>query len=198
MIARSLYDTHFDDPGVTSLGLFLVDGADSEAAVAELLTRVPEGRTVVVRTNDTLRAASLDVFDRTFRVTAVLRLLAFVVAFVGVLSALAALQLERARELGLLRAQGLTPGQLGGLVVTQTGLLGLASGLLALPMGLVLSVVMIHVVNKRSFGWTLDMQVGPEVLGQALGLALVGALLAGLYPAWRMSRASPALALRGE
>jgi len=128
----------------------------------------------------------------------VLRLLAFIVAFVGVLSALAALQLEKARELGLLRAQGLTPGQLWRLVVTQTGLIGLASGLLAIPMGLVLSVVMIFVVNKRSFGWTLNMQVGPDILVQAVGLAVVGALLAGLYPAWRMSRASPALALRGE
>ena len=108
------------------------------------------------------------------------------------------MQLERARELGLLRAQGLTPGQLWKLVVTQTGLIGLASGILAIPMGLILSVVMIFVVNKRSFGWTLNMQVGPDVLLQAVGLAIVGALLAGLYPAWRMSRASPALALRGE
>jgi putative ABC transport system permease protein len=97
-----------------------------------------------------------------------------------------------------MRAWGLTPGELWKLVVTQTGLMGLVSGILAVPMGLVLSIVMIFVVNKRSFGWTLDMQVGPEVLAQAVGLALVGALLAGLYPAWRMSRTSPALALRGE
>jgi putative ABC transport system permease protein len=57
---------------------------------------------------------------------------------------------------------------------------------------------MIFVVNRRSFGWTLGMEVGPEVLAQAVGLALAGALLAGLYPAWRMSRTSPALALREE
>jgi putative ABC transport system permease protein len=198
MMGRALYDRIFDDPGVTSLGLFLEEGADSEVVVVELLALVPEGRAVIARSNDTLRETSLEVFDRTFQVTAVLRLLAFIVAFVGVLSALAALQLEKARELGLLRAQGLTPGQLWRLVVTQTGLIGLASGLLAIPMGLVLSVVMIFVVNKRSFGWTLNMQVGPDILVQAVGLAVVGALLAGLYPAWRMSRASPALALRGE
>jgi putative ABC transport system permease protein len=198
MMGRVLYDRLFEDPGVTSLGLFLEEGANSQQVIEELLTLVPEGRAVIARSNDTLRAASLEVFDRTFQVTAVLRLLAFIVAFVGVLSALAALQLEKARELGLLRAQGLTPGQLWRLVVTQTGLIGLASGLLAVPMGLVLSVVMIFVVNKRSFGWTLNMQVGPDVLLQAIGLAVTGALLAGLYPAWRMSRASPALALRGE
>jgi putative ABC transport system permease protein len=198
MMPRTLYDRLFDDSGVTSLALFLAPGADSEAVVADLLALVPEGRTVIARTNDTLRGASLEVFDRTFEVTAVLRMLAFVVAFVGVLSALMALELERSRELGVMRAWGLTPGELWKLVVTQTGLMGLVSGLLAVPMGLVLSVVMIFVVNKRSFGWTLDMEVGPEVLAQAVGLALVGALLAGLYPAWRMSRTSPALALRGE
>ncbi|NNF13140.1 MAG: FtsX-like permease family protein [Gemmatimonadetes bacterium] len=198
MMARSLYDRLFDDPGITSLGLFLEDEANSDVVVGELLSIVPDGRAVIARTNDSLRSASLEVFDRTFQVTAVLRLLAFVVAFVGVLSALAALQLERARELGLLRASGMTPGQLGRLVVTQTGLIGLAAGVLAVPMGLALSVVMIFVVNKRSFGWTLNMEVGPEVLLQAVGLALVGALLAGVYPAWKMARTSPALALRGE
>ena len=152
----------------------------------------------IVRTNDELREGSLEVFDRTFQVTAVLRLLAFIVAFVGVLSALMALELERSRELGVMRAWGLTPREVWKLVVAQTGLMGFVSGALAAPMGVALSVVMIYFINKRSFGWTLDMRVGPDVLLEALILALVGALLAGVYPAWRMSRTSPAVAMRGE
>jgi len=115
-----------------------------------------------------------------------------------VLAALMALELERTRELGTMRAWGMTPREVGALVVTQTGVMGLASGLLALPTGLVLSLVMIFVVNKRSFGWTLDMHIGSDVMVQALALALVAALLAGVYPAWRMSRISPAVALRSE
>ncbi len=198
MMARPVYDRFYDDPGVTSLALFLRPGTDEGSVVGELLLRVPEGRSVVARTNRALREASLDVFDRTFRVTGVLRLLAFIVAFVGVLSALMALELERAREFGVLRAVGLTPGQVRGLVVGQTGILGLVSGVLAVPVGLVLSWVMIFVVNKRSFGWTLRMEVGPEILAQGVVLALAGALVAGVYPAWRMARSSPALALRGE
>lgn len=198
MMSRLLYDDLFDDDGVTSLGLFLREGVDSERVVEELVATLPAGRSVVARTNDTLRRVSLEVFDRTFRVTAVLRMLAFIVAFVGVLSALAALQLERARELGMLRAIGMTPGQLWGVVVGQTGLIGLAAGLLAVPMGLVLALVMVFVVNKRSFGWTLDLVVSPGILGQAIALALFAALLAGLYPARQMASSSPALALRGE
>ncbi|HSG09222.1 MAG TPA: FtsX-like permease family protein [Longimicrobiales bacterium] len=198
MMSRRTFDHAFDDEGVTSLGLFLKAGSDPEAVVRELTARAPPGQTLVVRTNAALREGSLEVFDRTFQVTAVLRFLAFVVAFVGVLSALMALQLERARELGVLRANGLTPGQVWKLVTTQTGLMGVVAGILAAPMGLVLAAVMIYVVNKRSFGWTLRMEVGPSVILEALILATVGATLAGLYPAWRMSRTSPAQALRGE
>jgi len=128
----------------------------------------------------------------------VLQLLATVVAFIGILSALMALQLERARELGMLRANGLTPGQLWGLVLTQTSLMGLTAGLLAFPLGLAVSLVLVYVINRRSFGWTLELTLDPALFAQALLVALVAAVLAGIYPAFKMSRTSPALALREE
>ena len=98
----------------------------------------------------------------------------------------------------MLRANGLTGAQVWGLVGTQTGVIGIIAGLLAVPLGTVLAMVLILVINRRSFGWTLQVHVDPAILWQALGLALVAALLAGLYPALRMARKSPALALRGE
>ncbi|MFN3373698.1 MAG: ABC transporter permease, partial [Chloroflexus sp.] len=125
-------------------------------------------------------------------------LLATIVAFIGILSALMALQLERTRELGILRANGLTPGQLWGAVLGQTGLMGLASGLLAAPLGFALALVLTYVINKRSFGWTLELAVDPALFGQALAVAIGAALLAGMWPALRMSRISPAVALRDE
>ncbi len=160
--------------------------------------RAGDTQTLNVRANRALREGSLEVFDRTFTITQVLRLLAIGVAFVGVLSALMALQLERARELAVLRATGLTPGQLWGLVSLQTGLLGLLAGLFAVPLGVALASMLVYVINQRSFGWTLQLAVTPGVLAQAVLLALVAAALAGLYPAWRMARANPALALREE
>lgn len=198
MMSRSTYDDYWTDPEITSLGLFLADGVDADSVIDGLRASGPGGQEVVLRSNRALREASLEVFDRTFAITGVLRLLAFIVAFIGVLSALMALQMERGRELGVLRANGMTPGQVWGLVTSQTGLMGLVAGVLAVPAGIVLAVVMIFVVNRRSFGWTLQMIVGPEILLQTIALAAAGALLAGLYPAWRMSRTSPALALRSE
>ncbi len=72
------------------------------------------------------------------------------------------------------------------------------AGIQAIPIGVALAAIMIFIVNKRSFGWTLQMDVPSALLAQAVGLALLGALLAGLYPAWRMARVPPAEALRDE
>jgi putative ABC transport system permease protein len=77
-------------------------------------------------------------------------------------------------------------------------LLGLLAGLFAMPLGIGLAAILVYVINQRSFGWTLQLAVTPGVLGQAMLLAMVAAALAGLYPAWRMARANPALALREE
>ena len=140
----------------------------------------------------------MEIFDRTFVITRVLRLLALGVAFVGVLSALMALQLERAREHAILRATGVTRGQLIGLILMQTSAIGLAAGLLAMPLGTLMGGLLIQVVNLRSFGWTMDMTVPGSALLLGLALAWGAALLAGLYPALKVSRAEPAAALRDE
>ena len=197
MMSRSRYEPLYDDRGVSGLALYAEPGQDVDALV-ERLRQAGGEQEVIVRSNRALRAFSLDVFDRTFTITTVLRLLAVLVAFIGVLSALMALQLERARELAVLRATGLTPGEVWHYVTMQTGLMGLVAGLLSIPLGLVLAYVLIFVINKRSFGWTLQFSVAPGVLLLALGLTLVAAVLAGLYPSWKMARANPALALREE
>ena len=99
------------------------------------------------------------VFDRTFAITGALQILATVVAFIGVLSALLSLLLEKQRELGLLRAMGLTVRELWGLVLLESGLMGAVAGVLAMPTGLALSLILIYIINRRSFGWTLQMRV---------------------------------------
>jgi putative ABC transport system permease protein len=195
---RATYERHFRDRSVGGVALLATPGQDVDALVRQVRERVGEAQIVNVRPTRALREASMEVFDRTFTITHVLRLLTVGVAFIGVLSALMALQLERSRELAVMRATGLTPGQLWGLVSLQTGLLGLLAGLFAMPLGVGLAYILVHVINQRSFGWTLQLDVTPGVLGQALGLALVAAVLAGLYPAWKMARANPALALREE
>jgi len=198
LMSRSTYTSFYDDRGYSGLALYAADGVGVDALMGRMRAEVAGVQEVVIRSNKALRETSLRVFDRTFTITTVLRLLAVGVAFIGVLSALMALALERKRELGVLRATGMTPKQVGGYVTMQTGLMGLIAGVLSLPLGYVLAYVLVYVINKRSFGWTLQLTVPADVLIQALLLAVGAALLAGLYPAWTMAQSHPALALRSE
>lgn len=201
LMSRQTYLRHWNDRPLTGFSVDLAPGAEVRETIRRLratLARQPGGEGLSIQANRDLKEISMEIFDRTFQITAVLRMLAALVAFVGVLSALMALQLERSRELGVLRANGVTPGQVWQLVTSQTGLMGLAAGLLSLPVGLALAAIMIFVINRRSFGWTIRMDVDPMILVEAVILALAAALLAGIYPAWKMARTSPALALREE
>jgi putative ABC transport system permease protein len=198
LMSRDAYDARWRDRGVTSVAFFAAAGLSPDSLVQRLRAAAGPESPMLIQSSRGLRDASLEVFDRTFAVTSILRLLAFIVAFIGVLSALMALQLERRREFGVMRALGLTPRELGGLVTMQTGVMGLLAGVMAVPAGLLLAIVMIYVVNRRSFGWTLRLDLGPDIVLQAVGLAIAGALLAGLYPGLRMARTPPSEAIRSE
>jgi len=128
----------------------------------------------------------------------VLQLLAVVVAFIGVLSALMAIQLERRRELAILRAGGFTPRQMGLLVVLQSSVTGFCAGILALPLGGIMAWTLIYIINRRSFGWTLRFELDAHVFVEAVILALVAAVIAGLYPAIKLAATPLASALREE
>jgi putative ABC transport system permease protein len=199
VIPRWLYAKLWDDPGYSTMGVVLAPHAPLEPALQQLRNLASGYEEAIrVQANRSIREHSLAVFDRTFVITRVLRILAIAVAFIGVLSALMALQLERAREHAVLRSIGLTRGQLLGLILLQTSILGLAAGLLAIPMGWVMGGLLIQVINLRSFGWTMDMAIPGSALLLGLGLAWIAALLAGLYPAIKAMRAEPAMALREE
>lgn len=196
---RKLYNTLWQDDANTSLGLYLQKGADIAVVRSELDRRLVESRQPLsVRSNKEIREVSLETFERTFAITQVLRLLAVGVAFIGIVSALMALQYERRREMAVLRATGLTPVQTGSLVLLQTGFMGLMAGLMAIPLGIAVAVALVRVINLRSFGWTMDLTVSPLPLAVAVLLSIVAALLAGSYPARLVMRTPPALGLREE
>jgi putative ABC transport system permease protein len=196
---ESLYSRHWQTDLITSATLDLVDGSDETAVLADIEALLADrvGSYTLV-SNRQLRQLTLRIFDRTFAITNVLRLLAILVAFVGVVSTLMALQLEKGREFAILRATGMTPAQTSGLILKQTTVLGIIAGLLALPLGLLMSDILIDVINRRSFGWTMQHFLPERVLLEGVLLAVVAAVLAGLYPAWRAGRIRTALALREE
>lgn len=194
----STFSRWFGSSPIRGVGVYANQGVTPDQLLAAVRPVVADMVGVRVQSQHDLKRRSLEIFDQTFTITNVLRLLAGVVAFAGVLAALMALQLDRARELAVLRTLGFTPGQAAGLTVVQSGLLGLLAGLCALPIGILLSDLLIHVILRRAFGWTMNFQVPPGVLFDGVLLALIAALVAALYPAWQSYRTQPAAALRAE
>ena len=197
LMPQAVYRQYWDDRGISGIAVYTTPGADVQQ-VADALRSALGGSALQVQVNRALRDQALVIFDRTFAITNALRILAVIVAFIGVLSALMALQIERSRELATLLALGLTNLQLVFLTLLETGLMGLTAGLLSLPTGFVLSLVLIYVINLRSFGWTIQMTLDPWVFMQAIGVSVSAALLAAVYPLRRLLAQPVAAALRQE
>jgi len=197
IMALDLYRRRFDDDALTSIGVHLAAGADESAVIASIRTALGDQRNRI-RSTAQIREISLVIFDRTFQVTEVLRLLAGIVAFLGILSSVMALQLEREREFAVLRSLGMSIRQLFGQNLAQTALIGLTAGLAALPLGTALAWMLVHVINLRSFGWSMDFIVSPGAMLAALGMAITAAVLAGIYPALVGARADMGLAWRDD
>jgi putative ABC transport system permease protein len=196
-MSRETFDRHWSDRSVDAVGIYLRDPSKG----AELLGRVRRlcaGTGAEVRSNAELRRLSLAVFDRTFAVTSVLRLLVLLVAFAGVTGALLALAVERAGERALLRALGATGGQIFSMVLGEALVLGVFSGLLALPLGLLQGAALVKAILLRSFGWTIPLVVPAGTVLSALLPAAAASLLSGLAPALSSARELPAPALREE
>jgi putative ABC transport system permease protein len=198
LMAQTVYRQFWEDQQLTAISLMLKPGVDPDQTSIDLRDAIAPLQRLVVRPNLILRNEVFEVFERTFAITQALQLLATVVAFIGVFSALLSLELERQRELGILRAVGITTRQLWGLVMLETSMLGSTAGLLAMPTGYTLALILVYIINRRSFGWTLQMQVPPDPFILAFIIAVLAALLAGIYPAWRMSRMAAVEAIRFE
>jgi putative ABC transport system permease protein len=191
------YRRYWTDAALTGIGVHFARGVEARSGIEGLRAALGE-RSLRLRSTESIERLSLGIFDRTFQITEVLRFLAGCVAFLGVLSAALALELERAREHAILRSVGWSRHELRALILTETGLLGVAAGIAAIPLGAVLAALLVYVINQRSFGWSMDLVITPAPLMLGAGLAVTAALLAGVYPAVRGSRVSLDAALRDE
>lgn len=171
----------FEDGAVQSLALF----SNQPERLADRL-RAQFGEGVNLLPAPAIHAAALKVFDQTFVVTELLKLLILGIAFVGIGSAFMVLGLARRGELQTLQSLGLSPRHCRRLLVWQGAGLGLLTALLALPVGYGLAWVLIEVVNPRAFGWRLAFEAAPLHAVTALLLAPVCGALASWYAARRV------------
>lgn len=198
MMFYDRFREYWNSSGITGISVYLDDQAKKDSVISGIYNKTSSEQKLVIRSNKYLLESSIEIFDRTFLIAEVLKLLSVIVAFVGILSSLMSLQLEKAREFGIMRANGLLPVQLFKIINLQTFFMGLISGLIALPLGYFLAAILVFIINKRSFGWTMQFDIIPSLIFESFLLAIFASVLAGIYPAYKMSKSLPALALKEE
>jgi putative ABC transport system permease protein len=197
MMDRGVFDRWWRDPGVNSVAVYLKPGADVAAAAVRARSRWG-GQGLIVYTNGALRERILAVFDQTFAVTGVIKVIAVLVAIVGIFLALTALVIERQREIGVLRAIGASRGQVREMLLSEAALLGTVASGLGIAAGMCLAMVLTWVVNKAFFGWTIELRWPWAMIATTPAWIIAASMLAALGPAWQAGRVEIAGTLREE
>lgn len=201
MMTRKNFDSYWDDQRFHSIGVFLNQGV-ADTAVQELIDKIRASHSgdneLAIYSNRALRQRALEIFDQTFAITHVLRLIAIVVAALGIVLSLTTLVMERAREIALYRSLGATPRQVILLFLGEGALLGLASSIAGVVCGVLLSMILTWVVNKAFFGWTIDFRIPFSELIWTPVWVIPVAILAAFFPAWKAGKVQLSEALRTE
>jgi len=181
---------YLPDPAPSNLAIYIAPDARLESVRAEI-EQASAGHRVLIFSNRDLRCEALRIFDRAFAITYALEAVAVIVAVMGVAGALLALVIDRRRELGLLRFLGAASGQVRKLIMVEAGLLGLLATFAGVAQGFALSLILVFVINKQSFGWTIRFHWPVAVVLSALTVVYAATVLAGLYPANVAVRLNP-------
>jgi putative ABC transport system permease protein len=181
---------YLPDPDPSNLAIYLAPGADLETVHAEVREAIA-GHDILVFKNGSLRDEAIRIFDRTFVITYALEAISIIVAVIGIAGALLALVVDRRREFGLLRFLGASTSQIRKLILVEAALIGLLANLVGFLLGFALSFVLIYVINKQSFGWTIQFYWPTAILVGSLAGVFISTILAGLYPARIAVRLNP-------
>jgi putative ABC transport system permease protein len=199
MMPRSVFEKYWKNEEITAISINLDKDKNVNDAVQEIKSLVGKNnQQLLVRSNQSLRDDVMIVFDRTFAITNALRFIATMVSFIGILSATLIILLDRKREFGMLKAIGFRQKELNQLVLTETGLMGFFAGIFAIPTGIVISLILVYVINLRSFGWTIQFYLDFWSIAQGVIIAVVAAFIAAIYPLKRLNKLKPIQVIRDE
>ncbi len=193
-----LFRRFWRDRHLNAVRLYLKDPRQAPQVQARLQEKYGAAYHLLALSHRDLRQGILKIFDETFALTYALEGVAVVVAVFGIITTFLVLIMERERELALLQAVGASRRQILALVLTESGLASLLSFLLGAACGSVLSLLLILVINKQAFGWTIMLHWTPGIYWQSLALVMGLGLGAAAYPAWRALRPNLAAILKEE
>ncbi len=190
LMDRNTMLRYLPDPMPSNLAVFVAPGANVQN-VRKKIEEVAAGHRILIFSDRDLRAEAIRIFDRTFAITYALEAVAVFVAVMGIAGAFVALVIDRRRELGLMRFLGASSSQIRKLILVEAGLLGLLANLAGFVLGFFLSLILVFVINKQSFGWTIRFHWPVAIIVGALSVVYVATILSGLYPARVAVRLNP-------
>ncbi len=197
-MSRANFIRHWHDDRVMSVAIYLNDPARLDQVADGIRARYNGDGQFLIFSNRAIREKVFEIFGQTFRITGVLRGIAVVVAVVGIFLTLTTLVAEREREIGVLRAIGASRGQIQGVVLVESALIGVLASVLGMVAGLALSLVLTFVINKAFFGWTIQLAFPWVTILMTPLWIVLAALAAGWLPALRAGRVPIAAAVRAE
>ena len=159
VIDRERYIALTGDASATNGALWLAPGANPDEIDRAVVRDVPGAARLEIATPGEIRELSLKAFDRTFAITYALELAAVVIGLFGLSSSFGALVLSRRREFGVLRHIGMTRRQIGAMIASEGVLIGGVGLSAGFGLGWLISLVLIHVVNRQSFHWGMELNV---------------------------------------
>jgi putative ABC transport system permease protein len=174
VISRQAYREATGDSGANEGSVWLKPGVAAASAEKLLRSRLNDGDALELTTTTALHERSLQIFDRAFAITYALEVIAVIIGLTGVSFAASSTALARRAEFGMLRHIGMLRRQIVGMLADE-GILTSAFGVIyGLALGIALSLVLVYVVNRQSFNWSIDLNV-PARLLTLLSLVLIGA-----------------------
>lgn len=181
---------YLPDPNPSNLAIYIKPGFNADQ-VRTSVEKVLSGRSIGLFASGKLREEAIRTFDRTFAITYALEAVAIAVAVMGVAGALLALVIDRRREIGLLRFLGGATGQIQRLILIEAAFIGIVANISGIVLGVALSFVLIFVINKQSFGWTIQLHWPVTALLSALTGVYIATVLSAFYPARVAQRLVP-------
>jgi putative ABC transport system permease protein len=175
----------------TQLGVYIKKGADVKDVVSGLREELLPRYSVEIMDTEQLRESVLAIFNKTFAITYAIELISIIVSVIGVITTLLTLVLEKKREISIIRYLGGSWSQIQRVLILSAGTIGLTGILLGMLMGPFMSIILIEVVNKISFGWEIHLRVPILYLSAVIILLFLTTLSAGLIPARVAKRIDP-------
>ncbi|USD40059.1 ABC transporter permease [Vibrio sp. SCSIO 43135] len=185
----------FAGSGDVALGVQLKDNVNP-AGLKQRLDSVFRLSSERVFDNSHIHSQAMRVFDRTFAIADTLGNITLVIAVFGIFFATLAGEVSRQRHISLLRCFGMSGKELILMGSLQLFVFCAIAIIIAMPLGLALASLVVDIVIKQSFGWTLELQFIPAEYMQTIFWAMSSLMVAGALPVYRMVRNTPMKSLR--